>query len=116
MTDKWDDGEGLESFLEENKKLLNKIDTKVIYNRHGKVTICEMTRRVIDSLILHDIDTTNPEAFEDIMNRLKYVYTCAKKMQNRIVELGGKSEDLFEKVDAEYDIEKRTERIRKLKS
>ena len=37
-------------------------------------------------------------------------------MQNRIVELGGKSEDLFEKVDVDYDIKKRTERIRKLKS
>lgn len=116
MTNKWDDGEGLEAFLKSNKGSLNNLDTTKIYNREGKVTICEMVRRVIDSLILNDIDKTNPEAFEDILNRLKYVYACGKKMQNRIVQLGGKSDDLFEKVDPDYDINKRVERIRKLKS
>lgn len=111
---KWDDGESLENFLKNNKDKVNNFDNKKIVSNEGAVTICEMIRRTVDSLVFHGIDESNPQAFEEAVNRLKYVYICAKKMQNRIVSLNGSSKDLFEKIDADYDINKRIQRVKKL--
>lgn len=115
MALKWDDGESLNEFIKKNSESLVNFDTQTIKSDDSKVTICEMIRRVVDSLVLGGIDKTNPEVFEDVMSRIKYIYISAKKMQNRIVALKGSSDDLFEEIDVDYDIQNRIDRIRKYK-
>jgi preprotein translocase subunit SecA len=115
MAIKWDDGESLETFIKQNKDSLVNFNTEKITSKDMKVTICEMVRRVIDTLVLNEVDVKNPEMFEELINRLQYIYISAKKMQNRIVQLNGSSEDLFEAIDGNYDISKRIDRVKKLR-
>lgn len=111
---KWDDGQSLENFIKNNEREMVNFDNEKLMSDQGTVTICEMIRRTVDTLVFHGIDESNPEAFADAVNRLKYTYVCAKKMQNRIVALRGHSNDLFERIDADYDIAKRIQRVKKL--
>jgi hypothetical protein len=116
MALKWDDGDSLNEFIKNNKTNLVNFDTTTIKTTNSdKVTICEMIRRIVDTLVINDIHESNPELFEELMSRIRYVYISAKKMQNRISELNGSSDDLFEKIDADYDISNRIERIKKIK-
>jgi hypothetical protein len=116
MALKWDDGDSLNEFIKNNKENLVNFDTKTIKTTNtDKVTICEMTRRIVDTLVINDIHESHPEVFEELMSRIKYVYISAKKMQNRISELRGSSDDLWEQIDADYDISNRIERIQKIK-
>lgn len=115
MTTKWDDGDSLEQFINNNINDTRGFGNKKIFANGGKVTICEMVRRTVDTLVLSGMREEDSETFQELLQRLKYVYICAKKMQNRIVKLGGQSEDLFEKIDADYDLQKRISRIEKLK-
>jgi hypothetical protein len=115
MALKWDDGESLDNFIRENNNSLVNFDTDKIMTNNATVTICEMVRRIVDTLVLNEVDKKQPDMFDDLMKRIKYVYISSKKMQNRIVELNGSSDDLFEKIDVEYDISKRINRVKKLR-
>jgi hypothetical protein len=115
MALKWDDGESLEKFINSNKESLVNFNTEKIHSNDMKVTICEMVRRTVDTLVLNKVDIKNPEMFTELMSRLQYIYISAKKMQNRIVELKGSSEDLFEQIDANYDITRRINRVKKIR-
>jgi hypothetical protein len=115
MALKWDDGDALDQFIENNSDCLINFDTQKIVSNDSKVTICEMTRRIIDTLVVNNIHISHPDVFNDILMRIKYVYISAKKMQNRISELNGTSSDLFEKIDADYDISHRIKRIMEIK-
>lgn len=110
----WDDGDSLNDFIKKNKESLINFDSTKITSNDSRITICEMTRRIVDTLVLSGIDKTHPELFNDLINRIKYVYISAKKMQNRIVELKGESNDLFEVIDADYDVNKRIHRIKQI--
>lgn len=114
MALKWDDGQLLDKFIKNNSESLVNFDTEKINSNDSKVTICEMTRRIVDTLVLNEIDKTHPQMFNELLGRIKYVYISAKKMQNRIVQLNGSSEDIFEKIDADYDIGRRMNRVKNL--
>ena len=74
MVLKWDDGQLLDKFIKNNSESLVNFDTEKIHSNDSKVTICEMTRRIVDTLVLNEIDKTNPQMFNELLGRIKYVY------------------------------------------